>query len=174
MKKIKMTFAAVLTAVTLIATSCSSDDGGAGGGSNLDTYISAKVDGQTFTTFSAAGVAASTALRANDLIQVTASSMQGTATTDINTISIALFGVTAPGTYEVGPNSDHTLAFLDGETQLSYDTSSCSGATGTITVTTLNESKIEGTFSFTGKDDDNCSAQRVVTQGQFRGTFSGN
>ena len=171
MKKIRMTFAAVLATASFIATSCSSDDGGAGGGSNLDTYISAKVDGQTFTTFSAGGVAASTAIRSADLIQVTATSMVSATATDTKTLAISLFGVTAPGTYQVGPNSDNSISYVEGASFSAFSTNVCAGATGTITVTTINDTKIEGTFSFTGKNDDNCSQQRVVTEGQFRGTF---
>ena len=47
----------------------------------------------------------------------------------------------------------------------------CTVATGTITITAITATKVEGTFSFTGAKDDDCSSHKVVTNGEFRGTF---
>jgi hypothetical protein len=84
-------------------------------------------------------------------------------------MAVNLIGIDAEGTYPLNSDSDSVVAYL--ENQQSYDTSDCSGATGTLTITEINSEKVEGTFSLTGKLDDNCAQSKSITEGSFRGVF---
>lgn len=168
---------AAFLALSLSLTACSgSDDSGSSSSSSASTYINAKVDGTAFKTLVVSGhpfgVAARSGTGESTLISVTGSSAESLTAQNVKTINMTLIGITAPGTYTFGPESSSTLAYVDSALGLSWDTSNCSGATAQVVVTTLNATKIEGTFTFTGKDDENCSSQKVVTEGKFRGTFA--
>ena len=162
-----------IVAIALVLSSCSNDDddnnnGGPSG--NAGGYVSAKVDGAQFDSMEIMGISTVSALRTGTgdgtLISVTGSSDSS------HSINIAMLGITSTGTYSVNPDSDGTtLAYVDSGTQTSYDTSNCSGATGTIVVTELTEDVVQGTFSFTGKVDEDCSQSKSVTEGSFRGVF---
>ncbi|HEU0135887.1 MAG TPA: hypothetical protein VFQ50_01210, partial [Flavobacterium sp.] len=70
------------------------------------------------------------------------------------------------------PDSDGTtLAYIETGNSMSYDTSNCAGATGTITITAYDDTKVEGTFSFVGKVDEDCNMTKTVTNGSFRGVY---
>ena len=173
MKALKLIGKCLFLSLSMLALSCSSDDDGGGGGSTPDgTYIKAKVDGTQYVTYSisgfSAGVATSSGSGSGRLIMITGSNdMNGDTAFSIN-----LLGINSTGTYEIGPDSDSTLAFvLTGGSGVSYDTSNCAGATGTINITTLSATEVKGTFSFTGKDDENCTDSKSVTAGSFRGVF---
>lgn len=143
------------------AAACSSDDaGGAGGGSG--SFLQGKADGSNFKA-EIMGQSTVVAVRNGNFYQVSGSNA------DMKNISIGLFNVTGPGTFEAGPDTDNVLSYFENNT--SYDTSNCDGATGTVTVTVLTEEKIEGTFSFSGKVDDNCAQGKTITEGKFRGVF---
>lgn len=102
--------------------------------------------------------------------------MTSVTATDYHTMTVVLIGVSAPGTYEVNSDTNTTLGYAEetSGTDVSWDTGDCEGASGTITVTTLTDTKVEGTFSFTGANDEACGDQKVVTNGSFRGTFTNN
>jgi len=171
MKTLKLFGISLFATLALMTLSCSSDsdgDGGGGGGTPTTTSIKAKVDGTQYQTFSisgvSAGVATSTGSGSGRMITITGSNDMGGTTS----FTINLIGIDATGEYEIGPDSDSVLSFMSG---VSYDTSDCAGATGTVNITLLNEDGIRGTFSFTGKDDDNCSSSKTVSQGSFQGEF---
>ena len=87
-----------------------------------------------------------------------------------NSIAINLLGITATGTYTLNADSDSVIAYTPPTGEAAYGTGGCSGASGTMNVTFIDNDKIEGTFSFTGKDVNNCetSATKTVTNGSFR------
>lgn len=135
------------------------------------SFITAKVNGQGFST-NIFGVSAASANRSGTgsgtLIQVLGSNLGS------NSISINLIGVTTTGTYTIDPSVDGSvMAYTPGTGGVSYGTGICDGSGGTLTVTTLTDTKIEGTFSFVGKDGENCgtSETKNVTEGSFRGIF---
>lgn len=171
MKAVKLFGKCLFLSLSMLALSCSSDDVTGGGSTPSGTYVKAKVDGTQYVTYSisgfSAGVATSTGSGSGRLIMISGSNDMSGATS----FSINLLGINSTGEYTIGPDSDSTLAFVLTGSGVSYDTSDCEGATGTINITTLNDSKVEGTFSFTGKDDDNCTDSKSVTQGSFRGEF---
>ena len=165
-----------MAGAAVMAMSCSKSDDNGGGGSTPGngTYIKAKVDGTWKQTYSiqgySAGVAVSTGSGVGRVIQITGSNDQG----GTNSFAIYLIGINATGDYTVGPDTNSTLAYLETNTSTSWDTSDCAQATGTIHISTLNDQKVEGTFSFTGKVDEDCSNSKSVTNGSFRGEFMSN
>lgn len=172
MKKSNFTTFGML-ALTLCFAACSSDSDGNGGGSTPSgTYLKAKVNGTQFQTLEIQGqslaVANKTGSGANTLIMIQGSGDM----TATNSMVINLIGITETGTYNITPDDDgNVLAYVENANTKSYDTSNCEGATGVLKITALTDTKIEGTFSFTGKDDENCSDTRSVTDGSFRGVF---
>jgi hypothetical protein len=169
MKNVNKLSLILFLAIAGILTSCSSDSSSGSGGPATGSYITAKVDGASYTTV-INGVSAASASRsgsgASTLIMVLGSNLTS------NSVSINLFGVTAPGTYTVNSSSDSVMSYVEASSSIAYGTGICDGSTGTITVTTLTDTKIEGTFSFSGKDGENCaSAAKSITNGSFRGVF---
>ena len=178
MKIIKTTFKAILLAVTFssLLISCGGDD-------DLppvtpvtppanSSFIKAKVDGQAFSSY-IFGTSAASANISNagpqQLIQVLGSNLNA------NNISITLLGITEAGTYQINPSNDGSvMAYTPGTGGVAYSTGECSGSGGTIVITTLSSTKIEGTFSFIGKDSENCGSgvTKTVTEGSFRGVFA--
>lgn len=161
-----------IMAMALVVASCSDDDDNGGGGpsGNAGGFISAKVDGQQFNSLEIQGVSTVVATRTTsmvgELIMIQGSS------SDMKSVVINLLGITATGTYTISPENDGSvLAYVETAESMSYDTSNCSGATGTITITKLDSEVIEGTFSFVGKVDESCSQSKNITDGSFRGKF---
>ena len=154
-------------ALAFLALSCSKDNGGSNVPSS-GSYINAKIDGSSFST-TISGVSTASASRsgvgASTLIFVSGSNLES------KNINISLYGITTTGTYTLNPSSDSVMsAVVSG---VAYSTGGCDGTTGTLKITKIDSSKIEGTFSFTGKDVDNCatSATKTITSGSFRGVF---
>jgi hypothetical protein len=171
MKTLYKTGLAVIAAMALF-TSCGGDDNESTGGNGPSTgsYINAKVDGADFKTMSIQGytTAAAAKTMAGDQTFITISA----SSSETNSMVIALTGITAEGTYNVGPGTENVVSFVDFATDTAFNSSEdCSGATGTLKVTHYSEEKIEGTFTFTGKNDD-CSGSKTVTNGKFRGEFT--
>ncbi len=172
MKTIYKTAMALIAATTLL-TSCGDDDGGSTNPNvpSSGSYISANVGGTNFETLSQQGFNAASATNQviGDDTFITITATSGTT----NTMVITLMNVTATGTYDVGPSSDNAVAYFDTPTETAFVSSAdCAGATGELKVTHYSAEKIEGTFTFTGKNDDNCSESKTVTQGKFRGIYA--
>jgi len=138
------------------------------------SYVTAKVDGADFSTL-VFGTSTASCSRSgsgsNNQITILGADLSA------NSITIALFGVTATGTYTVNNTTDSVLNYSPGSGEIAYTTGICQAGTGTIIVTALDETHIEGTFSFTGKDGENCGDNggiKTVTQGVFKGVFPNN
>src|SRR5688572_19372456 len=103
MKTLKRIGMLAFTVMAVALTACSGDDGG--GGSSLDTYVNASVDGTAFKTFSVQGHSLGSAMRTGTgdgtLISVTGSSAESMTSTNIKTINLTLMGITTTGTYPV-------------------------------------------------------------------------
>ena len=177
MKIIKTTFKAILLAVTFssLLISCGGDDDvppvtPVTPAAN-SSFVKAKVNGQAFSSYIFGTSAASANISGSGsgtLIQVLGSNLNA------NNISITLYGITETGTYEINPSLDGSvMAYTPGTGGVAYSTGECAGSGGTIVITTLSSTKIEGTFSFIGKDSNTCdtSETKTVTEGSFRGVF---
>lgn len=159
-------------AATALLISCSDDDGGSTGGGNVPatgTYINAKVGGDQFETMSIQGITTGAAAKSGSgestYITISASSQ------DTNTMVITMVGVTETGTYQLGPDSQTFVAFADTGSDMAYHSSAdCANVSGEIKVTHYSDEKIEGTFTYTGADDD-CTGTKNVTNGKFRGVY---
>nr|WP_294774162.1 DUF6252 family protein [uncultured Flavobacterium sp.] len=177
MKKLKIFGVVLTTALSTLFISCSSDDGGSGGGfsgPSTGTFVKAKPGGSNFL---AEGTFASGAYSSGNLV------LTGTSTTgkSIGIQLYALDGTLDVGTYDVGALSNSSaytgnLTYIDVNTStfevVTYNSAFCDSSTGTIEITFVDANKIEGTFSFEGKevrDGDDCSGStKNVTNGSFR------
>ncbi|MBK8600331.1 MAG: hypothetical protein IPN80_07000 [Flavobacterium sp.] len=172
MKTFKSISKLVLIAFTIVLSSCSKDNDSSSSTpiTPSGSYITATVDGASFST-SIAGISTASGSRSGSgeftLIQVVGADINS------NSIAINLLGITTTGTYTLNADSDSVLAYTPPTGGLSYSTGGCSDVSGTMNVTFIDNTKIEGTFSFTGKDVDNCatSATKTVTNGSFRCVF---
>ncbi len=160
---------ATMVFATVLTFSCSSDDNGGGGGSPSGSFLHAKVDGTQFKAevqgFSTVG-ANRIGTGEGQIISIIGGTIDGT------NVSISLMGINAAGTYTLNPDSDSVIAFTTAGGAAAYGTGICAGSTGTITISAIDAEKIEGTFSFTGKDGEMCSSTKMVTEGKFRGLFT--
>ncbi len=171
MKNFKTIGLTTLAALFLVLSSCSSDDGGGATGSALDTYVNAKVDGQNFETFSIQGVSLGTATRNGSVVTVSGISQTSATATEQKVMTIALMDVTGPGTFTVNATTDAgVVSYFESASNTSWDSGNCDAGTATVVVTTLNATKIEGTFTMTGASSVDCST-KTITNGTFRGTF---
>lgn len=136
------------------------------------SFVTATVDGTAFTSI-IFGTSIASASRSGSgdmtLIQVLGSNFNA------DNIALNLLGITATGTYEINPSIDGSvMAFTPGTGEYAYSTGGCAGSGGTLVVTAIDNTKIEGTFSFIGKDVDHCetSGTKTVTNGAFKGIFA--
>jgi hypothetical protein len=88
-----------------------------------------------------------------------------------DSLTVILYGINAPGTYAVNNATNSLLNFSPATGGVAYSTGECDAASGTITVTVMDATHVEGTFSFTGRDSENCGASKTVTTGTFKGVF---
>ncbi|MGK4567094.1 hypothetical protein [Flavobacterium sp. 3HN19-14] len=183
MKNLKKFGFVAFAAMALVLSACSGSDDDGGSGSSLATYINAKVDGVQFKTTSfngqSAGIATKQGSGDQQLIAISCTDASAVGDMEFNGMQVILIGQVAAGqTYQISPTSQSILAYTintnggGSNNNTEWDTDNCDGATGTVTVTSLSDTKIEGTFSFTGKKENDCSSQKVVTNGSFRGTFA--
>ncbi|MCB2207468.1 MAG: hypothetical protein KQH67_04160 [Bacteroidetes bacterium] len=147
----------LIAGVTMLSSCKKNDDDTGPVGSNGS--ISLKVDGSTWNASLSVQ-----AVNSNGVINVTGSD------SNAKQAGVTLYGVSAPGTYQVGPpNAGNMLRWTEGLGQ--NDTYQANGVigTGTVTVTELSDSKIKGTFSFTGYNTSQTSKQ--ITEGTFEANF---
>ena len=147
----------LLLGTVILFGSCkkdSDDNPDAGNGT-----ISLTVDGATWSASLSVQ-----AVKTNGVINVTGSDSQA------KQAAVVLYGVTAPGTYQVGPASpSNMLRWTEGIGQTDTYTANGVIGSGTITVTELTASKIKGTFSFTGFNTSQSS--KIITDGEFEANF---
>jgi hypothetical protein len=162
-------------AVSLFFISCGGDDDNtyyppvANTPSNA-SYITGKVDGNNFSTI-IFGTSTATCNRigTGDMQMITILGGDMSA----NSITVNLVNVHSTGVINVNRNTESFLNFSPGSGGVAYATSAeCDTATGTINITYIDDTKVEGTFSFTGVDTEDCAGgTKTVTEGAFRGTF---
>lgn len=174
MKKVnKFCVLILVTSLSLFHSSCSKDDDNAGfSGPTTGNFLKSNFDG---TTFLAEGNAAIGFFTSNSL------NLSGVNTSGKNVgISLQSIDDLEVGTYNLGKtqpaNYGGALFLTDINTSTfamtTFSSAECDGAIGTLEITTISSSKIEGTFSFTGKEilqDNSCgTASKIVSNGSFR------
>jgi hypothetical protein len=168
MKKIYKTGIAFIAAIALL-TSCSGDDAESTNNTPDGAYIWAKVDGVQFKTFTAQGLTSVYAERSGTGGE-TEFFVAGSDTNG-NVIGVTTHGITGTGTYELN-DLVAVMLYTEGATETTYDTNECEAAGGTLVVTHFDDTKIEGTFEFTGNNEDNCAEGKTITEGSFRAFFT--
>jgi len=176
MKTIKHFSFAIALALTTILSSCSSSDSGSGGfsGPATGSFVKANVAGSNF--LAEGSLAVGTYNSGNFVVMGT--TMAGKS---INIQLYAVDGTLETGTYNVNTtntNDDHegSLSYIEINTStftsMTYNSQICDNSNGTIVITYVGTDKIEGTFSFAGKElreDEDCSGgTKSVTNGSFR------
>lgn len=174
MKKIQHFGKLALVALTLVIASCNNDDAPpapivAPIPANA-SFIRATVDGVAFSSNIFGTETASTnksGTGTGTLIQILGADLGA------NNISITLMGITSTGTYTLDTSSDSVIAYTSPIANAAFGTGICAGSTGTLIVTAYDATKIEGTFTFIGKDGENCATPaKNVTAGSFKGVFA--
>lgn len=136
-----------------------------------DTYVTGKVNGNDFSSIIFGTSSAVCNKFGNgqggEIITILGSDLAA------NSITISLWEVTTTGEFTVNRDTESFLNYSPGSGGLAYATSAdCAIGNGTINVTYIDDVKVEGTFSFTGVDTENCAGgTKTVTEGAFRGTF---
>lgn len=153
-----------VAASLLILASCNKDDAPAANPTGLtSSFVNGKVAGVSYasivTTCSKTGSGSSV------VVNILGGDIAG------NSLTLVLFGITAPGTYTIDNSTDSVLNYSPSTGGIAYSTGECENATGTVTVTAYDQTHIEGTFSFIGKDPENCSASKTITEGTFKGIY---
>lgn len=161
--------------LSVFSISCSSDsDSGGGSGPATGGFVKAKVDGANFQSddMTTAGTYSNGALV-----------LQGT-TLDGRSVIIQLYaidGTLETGTYNMNATNDsdaytgglnYATVNLNTFATQSYNSGNCDNANGTLEVTFIDATKVEGTFSFVGKEvkmDESCDGgTKNITNGSFR------
>jgi len=159
--KIFKSFFLMLTAVAVLGiTSCnkSDDEDTTPDNPASNGSISLKVDGSSWNASLAVQ-----AVNTNGVINVTGSD------SNAKQVSVILYGVTEPGTYNVQAGLQHQLRWTEGlGTNDSYIANGLIGS-GSITITELSSTKVKGTFQFTGMNT--AQATKSITEGSFEATF---
>ncbi len=156
-----------VTIGTLVCAACGGDGGGStgpGGGGNGQFRFTAKIDGANWV--STAGVeAVGVPVTLPGLFALTGTQLG----TGGQTIVITLYNIPGPGTYPLGTG----VSVPGGNALISSPTGGGwrtpqSGADGTITITTLTATRMEGTFSFTAVAfTGNATGTKTVTDGSL-------
>lgn len=164
MKLFKRIFAILL--VTILTISCGGDDdnGSPEPTPTSSRFMKAKIDG---VDYSADGIRVLAGFTTN---KITITSVLA----DNRNFEIVLNYSTGVGTYLVPTpeDKDYSVKLVYGEGNVSssvFSAGACTGTTGTLVITTLNENEIAGTFSFTAKKAGGCTdTAKEITEGSFR------
>jgi hypothetical protein len=132
------------------------------------SFVTGKVDGSPFTSLIFGTSTASCSKGgsgADSFVTILGADLSA------NSITVFLKGSLAVGTYTVNNTTESLLNYSPGSGERAYSTGECESASGTITVTVSDATHIEGTYSFVGKDPENCGATKTITEGVFKGVY---
>lgn len=155
--------ALLLAAALVAAAACEKSSTGLGNNNNGDARMTATIDGRAF---------ASTALLGQEKVTLASRAVhlvygQQTSGTNSTVILVTLYNLRGPATYPLGVN----LTSYGGVAQITENALSwitpLTGNAGTVTITTLTDTRIAGTFSFTAEAVGNATGTRTVTNGRF-------
>src|SRR5690606_1689777 len=147
-------------------SSCSSDDDGGGGGGAASGTITAKINGNSFTSLEMTSFANTTTGGGQTTLV-----MQGN--TQSQAISMIINGYDGVGTYELSDdNVFRTASYIEPnisnplESQTWSAPFQDSGVVGEIKISEETDTNIKGTFNFTCKNS-NDGTTKNVTEGSF-------
>lgn len=176
MKTMKNTIYTVLIGLALVftATSCSKDDDGGSGGDAAAGTIKAKVDGTVVTTLEMVTIATLTGSNLN---------IQGnTGGTSSKAFVLQIQGLDGVGTYPIGGGAN--IFNVATYTEITVDISNPANTVtnnwqapfdemevGEIRISELTDTKVVGTFNFTGKNVNGDNSTKQITEGSFNINF---
>lgn len=157
--------------LSLTVVSCSKDDDGGDGGSAGAGTITAKVDGDSFTSMEIATTATEQTTSGVTSIRVQGSNSDGKG------ITLFISGFDGTGTYEIGggDNIFTNALYLDADINNPLNSQTWSAPydenlAGEIQVSEKTDTNIKGTFSFKAKSGNDDSLIEV-TNGSFNVSF---
>lgn len=165
----------LITGLTIMFSSCSSDSSSGGGsGPATGAFIKANAAGSSFL---AEGALAGGTFTESGM-SIAGSSITG------KSLSIQLYGISAPlavGTYNINATNtgnDYTggvtysLVNTTTFSSVSYSSINCDNSVGTLEITLIDATKVEGTFSCKAKEvkeNEACDGATInITNGSFR------
>lgn len=159
-------------ALFLSLSSCSSDEGG-GGGVAAEGTITANVAGSTFTSMELATIANRVNAGGSTIVTIQGSDATGKA------INLIINGATQTGTYDIGGENLIAVVGTYIETNIQNPQASKTyvapyedgGVAGSITISEMTDTKIVGTFNFTGKNQNDQNDSKAITNGAFNVMF---
>jgi hypothetical protein len=164
----------LLVAVAAIFSSCSSDSSGGGGSAALGT-VKAKVGSSNFTSISQGTFASLLDNGSFQNLSISGSDITG------KSIQIMIIGANiAPGTYQIS-DVDSEFSATTVYSEIDLNTSSAQawgspyeggGNSGSVVITSLTSTNVQGTFNFTGKSE--AGTTKSITNGSFNVNLTSN
>ncbi len=170
----KNTMYIVLMSLALVftTTSCSKDDDGGGGGDASNGTIKAKVAGANFSSSPQLSAATQINAGGSTVITVQGNDSSGKA------IVLVMNGVSETGTFSIGGGANISISASYIEANVSNPTDTQiwqapfdSTVAGEVNISELSDTKVKGTFNFTGKNVNGDNSTKAITEGSFNMNF---
>lgn len=174
MKTSKNTMYTLLIALALVftATSCSKDDDGGDGGNAAAGTVKAKVAGANYSSNPQLSMASRTTVGGTTTVTVQGNDNSGKA------IVLVMNGITGTGSYDIGGGANISISASYIEVNISNpaDTKTWqapfdSTVAGEVSISEFSDTKIQGTFNFTGKNVNGDNSTKAITEGSFNMNF---
>jgi len=170
MKTIKNFMLLVMTISLVSLTSCKSDDDGGDGGNAPSGTLTARIDGTNYQSLDISS-SATVANNGQNLIIIASNS-------DGNAFAITIVGYSGPGTYPLGGgvNIFNSASYTETDVDLNNPQNSTTEIwqapyddtqVGEINISEETETKVIGTFNFSGKNVNGDQSVKNVTEGSF-------
>ncbi|WP_406684623.1 DUF6252 family protein [Seonamhaeicola sp. MEBiC1930] len=173
MRDLKKIMLFLLVGILLTFESCSNNDD-TGGASNAPSgTLTAKIDGTSFQSMEISSSATIVDVGVNKNLVIIASNSDG------NAFAITIFGYTGEGTYKL-TGADlavtNTSSYTETDVNLSNPTASTTEIwqapydnteVGSVSISEETDTKVIGTFSFTGKNVNGDGSVKSITDGSF-------
>lgn len=152
-----------LVASTTYVSACGGGGSGTADAALSNYFLTASVDGVGYEAVSPrilAGISPAPTPR-----------ISVNATTSVGTFEITVDDPVGVATYTIGSSDTYILAmrYLPAGQNTPFSAGACGESQGTLTITKLSSTEIEGTFAFVGKQSGSCAvAGKNVTNGSFK------
>ena len=170
MKTIKNFMLLVMTISLVSLTSCKSDDDGGDGGNAPSGTLTARIDGTNYQSLDISS-SATVANNGQNLIIIASNS-------DGNAFAITIVGYSGPGTYPLGGGANifNSASYTETDVDLNNPQNSTTEIwqapyddtqVGEINISEETDTKVIGTFNFSGKNVGGDQSVKNVTEGSF-------
>jgi len=170
MRTLKQTLLVFMSMSVLLFTSCKSDDDGGNGGDAPSGTLTAKVDGANFQSLDISS-SATVANNGQNLIIIASNS-------DGNAFAITIVGYSGPGTYPLGGGANifNVASYTETDVDINNPQNSSTEIwqapfddtqVGEVNISEETDTKVIGTFNFTGKNVNGDQSEKSITDGSF-------